>query len=222
MVASLARVQDVDKLVCAGDDGTLISYEFGGSAPVAAEHIRRAAPPALGCTPVAAMAMPGSSSRASSRPGSGPRSQGSSGGGGCGERKISAAQQYAEKKRLAMERAAAIKAERKASAGGAPPDQLDQFMGDSPGMGGGNGGGMSGMDGGMGGGMGSGRSSGMGDGMAGGMAGGMRGMGGMGGMGRMGGMDEGMGMEGGMAPPKPPSELDMLHALGDRKFGRRR
>ena len=50
----------------------------------------------------------------------------------------------------------------------------------------------------------------------GGMGGGM----GMGGGGMFGGPPGGMG--GGGGPSKPMSELDALHALGDRKFGRKR
>ncbi|KAL3932974.1 MAG: hypothetical protein SGPRY_000479, partial [Prymnesium sp.] len=83
---------DVGRLVCAGDDGSIICYDFGS------QSVRAPTESSAGCC------------GAVNRPNSGKGAA-----RGEGEKPASAAQQYAEKKRLAMERAAAIRAERKAS-----------------------------------------------------------------------------------------------------------
>ena len=95
---------EAGRLVAAGDDGTLIAYDFGAGVGEAALPRRTA---------------PAAGRRAPSPP------RGSRAG-----KPLSAAQQFAEKKRLAMERAARIKAERQAAQAATQPqsDQLDFFM----------------------------------------------------------------------------------------------
>jgi len=199
-----------NRLVCAGDDGHVLVYTFdaadyapraaaAGAAPVGASV---APVGALGAadsgavdsgalatvtqwgegTPVVGLASsrertPSHGRRAGvgPRPGSGagaaPPARDSSSGG------VSAAQQFADKKRLAMDKAARIRAERQAA------ERRAQGAGDMGG--GGVGGGGMGMGGGVGGGLGS----------------------------------NSLGGGGGGGGP-PMSELDMLHALGDKKYGR--
>jgi len=111
---------DGGRLVCAGDDGSLVAYDFGGGAE--GGQLARAAPAGLG-----------EGLGAGIGGGSG-RSCGGGGGGGArpGAPKKSAATEYADKKKAAMEKAAAIKAERAAAA---RERQIQQRGGD-PGMGG--------------------------------------------------------------------------------------
>ena len=177
---------DTDRLVCAGDDGSVLAFEFGnggGSGPkaggaagksAAAKREARLGPLNGGFGGAGAA---NEAAGASDRSDSGPRS---------------AAQQYADKKRLAMEKAERIKAERKAKEqaamanrpawddGGVLPEVEGAIPRNAfgtplypPGhpMGPGGGGGRP---------------------------------------------------AGGGAQSAAQSELDMLHAMGDKKFGRRR
>ena len=173
---------DTNRLVCAGDDGTVISFEYqGGGGGGAIEPPPRR--PAAGCAGVAGGFGAAAQRRASS---GGKAAAEVDVGDGIGAapakpKQMSQAQAYAEKKRLAMEKAERLKAERMRAreegwVGNGLPAEED---------GGGGGGGMF-----------------------------------------MGGID-GMGMGGG-PPPMPgqsraqqaaQSELDALHALGDKKFG---
>ena len=231
------------RLVCAGDDGSVMAYDFGSGGGGGGGGAAAAGPPprregralvsrredAAAPTTSAISAISGPPSRIGSAQGARARpppavtaTAGAAVGAGAGGG-TSAAQAYAAKKRAAMERAAAIKAERQAAAAargaGGGPDQLDHFMG---GGGGGGGGGLADF------------------------LGGpppppaWRGAGGPQWNGAaptnepdartnrqriddMFGvpMPSGPGAGGGGEPP-PKSELDMLHELGDAKFGRPR